>query len=131
MINSFIDYGHHVCRWKQLYAQLFRPFLLCSSPMCSVGCIYDPDNVERVKYAYSQGHQVASHGWSHQYLTNLAASQSTYESKYPMSNILSDQTHFCDPCSPHRDGARRPYVYSSLIYNLDFMTTPDVNSVVL
>ncbi|KAF5329758.1 hypothetical protein D9619_009114 [Psilocybe cf. subviscida] len=39
------------------------------------GCIYAPDNVERVKYAYSQGHQVASHGWSHQYLTNLSASQ--------------------------------------------------------
>lgn len=60
--------------------------------MDPVGCIYNPDNVERVKYAYSQGHQVASHGWSHQYLTNLGASQSTYDLKilkaYPFKLIF-------------------------------------------
>ncbi|KAF8909337.1 hypothetical protein CPB84DRAFT_1673746, partial [Gymnopilus junonius] len=29
------------------------------------GCIYSRENVERVKYVFEQGHQVASHTWSH------------------------------------------------------------------
>ncbi|RXW23907.1 hypothetical protein EST38_g1953 [Candolleomyces aberdarensis] len=36
------------------------------------GCIYDPDNVKRVKHAYDQGHQIASHTWSHADLTTLS-----------------------------------------------------------
>jgi hypothetical protein len=36
------------------------------------GCIYDPDQVKRVKYAYSKGHQVASHTWAHLNLTTLS-----------------------------------------------------------
>jgi peptidoglycan/xylan/chitin deacetylase (PgdA/CDA1 family) len=36
------------------------------------GCIYSADNVKRVKYAYSKGHQVASHTWSHADLTKLS-----------------------------------------------------------
>jgi len=35
------------------------------------GCIYSSDNVQRVKYAVSQGHQVASHSWSHSHLNSL------------------------------------------------------------
>jgi peptidoglycan/xylan/chitin deacetylase (PgdA/CDA1 family) len=36
------------------------------------GCIYSADNVKRVKYAYSKGHQVASHTWAHLDLTKLS-----------------------------------------------------------
>ncbi|KAB5589662.1 putative effector protein/Carbohydrate esterase family 4 protein [Ceratobasidium theobromae] len=36
------------------------------------GCIYDSDNAQRVKYAYDQGHQVASHTWAHDHLTQIS-----------------------------------------------------------
>ncbi|KZP17885.1 carbohydrate esterase family 4 protein [Athelia psychrophila] len=39
------------------------------------GCIYSETDVKRVKYAYSQGHQVASHTWSHSDLTTLTFDQ--------------------------------------------------------
>ncbi|KAF9493316.1 glycoside hydrolase/deacetylase [Pleurotus eryngii] len=39
------------------------------------GCIYDDVNVRRVKYAYDNGHQVASHTWSHKDLTTLSSDQ--------------------------------------------------------
>ncbi|KAF8599422.1 carbohydrate esterase family 4 protein [Ceratobasidium sp. AG-I] len=39
------------------------------------GCIYDADNQKRVKYAYSKGHQVASHTWAHKDLTTLTWDQ--------------------------------------------------------
>jgi len=38
-------------------------------------CIYDADEIKRVKYAYSHGHQVASHTWSHKDLTTLTWDQ--------------------------------------------------------
>jgi len=41
-----------------------------------VGCIYNADAVDRVKYAYNQGHQVASHTWAHKDLTTLSFDQS-------------------------------------------------------
>jgi len=39
------------------------------------GCIYDAAMVDRVKYAYNAGHQVASHTWSHPHLTTLTWDQ--------------------------------------------------------
>ncbi|KAF8162753.1 carbohydrate esterase family 4 protein [Crassisporium funariophilum] len=39
------------------------------------GCIYDQANSDRVKYAYNQGHQVASHTWAHKDLTTLTWDQ--------------------------------------------------------
>jgi peptidoglycan/xylan/chitin deacetylase (PgdA/CDA1 family) len=36
------------------------------------GCIYDPENIQRVKFAYSQGHMVAPHTWAHKDLTSLS-----------------------------------------------------------
>jgi peptidoglycan/xylan/chitin deacetylase (PgdA/CDA1 family) len=39
------------------------------------GCIYDPDNVKRVKYAIDHGHQIASHTWNHKDLTTLSWDQ--------------------------------------------------------
>ncbi|CAE6470003.1 unnamed protein product [Rhizoctonia solani] len=35
------------------------------------GCIYDEANVNRVKYVYDKGHQVASHTWDHERLSTL------------------------------------------------------------
>jgi len=38
-------------------------------------CIYGDLDVKRVKYAYSQGHMVASHTWAHKDLTTLTFDQ--------------------------------------------------------
>ncbi|KAF9001487.1 carbohydrate esterase family 4 protein [Cyathus striatus] len=38
-------------------------------------CIYDADEIKRVKYAYSKGHQIGSHTWSHPDLTTLSWDQ--------------------------------------------------------
>ncbi|KAF8072280.1 carbohydrate esterase family 4 protein [Lyophyllum atratum] len=40
-------------------------------------CIYDPEVVTRVKFAYDQGHQIGSHTWSHPHLTTLDREQIT------------------------------------------------------
>ncbi|KAH7334436.1 carbohydrate esterase family 4 protein [Rhizoctonia solani] len=39
------------------------------------GCIYDADNMKRVKYAYDKGHQIASHTWAHKDLSTLTWDQ--------------------------------------------------------
>ncbi|TFK31595.1 carbohydrate esterase family 4 protein [Crucibulum laeve] len=39
------------------------------------GCIYSTANADNVKYAYQQGHQVASHTWAHKDLTTLTWDQ--------------------------------------------------------
>ncbi|EDR03042.1 carbohydrate esterase family 4 protein [Laccaria bicolor S238N-H82] len=39
------------------------------------GCIYTPAMVSNVLYAYNHGMQVASHTWSHPYLTSLSQDQ--------------------------------------------------------
>jgi len=38
-------------------------------------CIYSADSMKRVKYAYSHGHQIGSHTWSHPHLTTLTWDQ--------------------------------------------------------
>ncbi|KAF8607826.1 carbohydrate esterase family 4 protein [Ceratobasidium sp. AG-I] len=43
------------------------------------GCIFSGSNPSNVKYAYSQGHQIASHTWSHPHLPSLSANQITTE----------------------------------------------------
>ncbi len=40
-------------------------------------CIYDQAEIDRVKYVYNAGHQVASHTWSHADLTTLTWDQSS------------------------------------------------------
>lgn len=47
-------------------------------------CIYDADEMKRVKYAYDHGHQVASHTWAHKDLTTLTWDQSTWYSQPPL-----------------------------------------------
>jgi len=36
-------------------------------------CIYSDEDVQRVKFAYGQGHMVASHTWAHKDLTTLSS----------------------------------------------------------
>ncbi|PFH50025.1 carbohydrate esterase family 4 protein [Amanita thiersii Skay4041] len=36
------------------------------------GCIYDEDSVNRVRHAYNNGHQIASHTWSHKNLSQIS-----------------------------------------------------------
>jgi len=54
------------------------------------GCIYDQANVDRLKYAYSKGHQIASHTWSHAHLTQISASQLT--SEFTKTNTALNKT---------------------------------------
>ncbi|KAG6812668.1 hypothetical protein H0H92_001426 [Tricholoma furcatifolium] len=49
-------------------------------------CIYDADEMKRVKYAYNHGHQIASHTWSHPDLTTL-----TWDETYGNYNDLVRQ----------------------------------------
>jgi len=42
-------------------------------------CIYDEESVDRVKYAYDKGHQIASHTWSHAHLPTLSKDELTDE----------------------------------------------------
>lgn len=42
---------------------------------CTDGCIYSADNVAGVKFAYGQGHMVASHTWDHKDLSKLSSTE--------------------------------------------------------
>ncbi|GLB45766.1 putative carbohydrate esterase family 4 protein [Lyophyllum shimeji] len=42
-------------------------------------CIYNPDEMQRVQYAYDHGHQVASHTWSHKNLAKMNRSRISSE----------------------------------------------------
>ncbi|KAJ1308669.1 hypothetical protein OPQ81_004362 [Rhizoctonia solani] len=39
------------------------------------GCIYSGNNPSNLQYAYTRGHQIASHTWSHPHLPNLSSSE--------------------------------------------------------
>ncbi|KXN87636.1 Chitin deacetylase [Leucoagaricus sp. SymC.cos] len=52
------------------------------------GCIYDPDNVQRIQNALASGHQVASHTWSHPHLPSLSADQIMQEMKSVTEAII-------------------------------------------
>jgi len=43
------------------------------------GCIYSAENVANIRWAYTQGHQIASHTWSHTNLANLSMARITDE----------------------------------------------------
>src|SRR5258708_3992036 len=57
--------------------------MLLSIPNLSDGCIYTAENAKRVKFAYDQGHQVASHTWAHRDLTILSRDQRERSSWIP------------------------------------------------
>ncbi|KAG9082897.1 Carbohydrate esterase 4 protein, partial [Ceratobasidium sp. 392] len=64
------------------------------------GCIYDQANVDRLKYAYSKGHQIASHTWAHKDLATLSGSALTTEftkSNTALKKILGIEPAFMRP----------------------------------
>ena len=59
IVRSFLfHYFHHTI--AHLYVDRF---------------IYAEESVARVKFAYSQGHQIGSHTWAHKNLSNLTSEQ--------------------------------------------------------
>ncbi|KAF5359809.1 hypothetical protein D9756_003631 [Leucocoprinus leucothites] len=52
------------------------------------GCIYDADNVKRVNYVLSKGHQVGSHTWSHKDLATLTWDQ-IHDEMWRVENALN------------------------------------------
>ncbi|KAL0947886.1 hypothetical protein HGRIS_010521 [Hohenbuehelia grisea] len=62
-------------RRKQLLVTSPAKYLSTNSLFLSDGCIYSPDNQERVRHAFNNGHQVASHTWSHKDLNTLSWDQ--------------------------------------------------------
>ncbi|KAG8688380.1 Carbohydrate esterase 4 protein [Ceratobasidium sp. 394] len=47
-------------------------------------CIYNGDNPDHLRYAYDQGHQIASHTWAHLHLPSLSSSK--MESEFSRTN---------------------------------------------
>ncbi|KAG8768565.1 Carbohydrate esterase 4 protein [Ceratobasidium sp. 428] len=63
-------------------------------------CIYNGNNPENLKYAYDQGHQIASHTWAHQHLPTLSTAEirnQFTETNDALSNILGVVPAFVRP----------------------------------
>ncbi|KAG8725434.1 Carbohydrate esterase 4 protein [Ceratobasidium sp. 395] len=52
-------------------------------------CIYNGNNPENLKYAYDQGHQIASHTWAHLHLPTL--SYSDIQDQFTKTNAAIEQ----------------------------------------
>jgi hypothetical protein len=63
------------------------------------GCIYSKENIQRVKFAYGQGHMVASHTWAHKDLTTLSAEDINSE----MSRVEDALDRIIGVSPPSRD----------------------------
>ncbi|CAB4410153.1 unnamed protein product [Rhizophagus irregularis] len=77
------------------------------------GCIYD--NAEVVKRAFNEGHQIASHTWSHQDLATLNKDQIKYQMKKleeALVKILGVKPVYMRP--PFGSGVDKPLVMSTL-----------------
>ncbi|KAJ7711220.1 hypothetical protein B0H14DRAFT_2414735, partial [Mycena olivaceomarginata] len=63
-------------------------------------CIYSPNQISNIKYAYAAGHQIGSHTWSHADLTLLSTPQ-IHDMMFHMEEvflrILSIQPTFMRP----------------------------------
>ncbi|KAF7337405.1 hypothetical protein MSAN_02266900 [Mycena sanguinolenta] len=63
-------------------------------------CIYNPDRISDVKYAYAAGHMIGSHTWSHAHLTELSTAQiedGMYRMEEAFSRILGIKPAFMRP----------------------------------
>ncbi|KAF7332969.1 hypothetical protein MVEN_02402900 [Mycena venus] len=63
-------------------------------------CIYNPDRIADVKYAYAAGHQISSHTWSHADLTSLSTPQiqdAMFRMEEAFSRILGIKPAFMRP----------------------------------
>lgn len=68
--NALIDGNNCGVHFRTLWMCINSPFL--------DGCIYDPDEAQRILYAYQQEHMVSSHTWSHSDLNTLNRDESVY-----------------------------------------------------
>ncbi|KAG9091926.1 Carbohydrate esterase 4 protein, partial [Ceratobasidium sp. 392] len=59
------------------------------------GCIYDSSNAASVKYVYDQGHQIASHTWSHAHLASLSGS--ALKAEFTKTNTAIKKITGADP----------------------------------
>ena len=63
-------------------------------------CIYNPDRISDVKYAYNAGHMIGSHTWSHADLSTLSTAQiqdGMYRVEEALSRILGIKPAFMRP----------------------------------
>ncbi|KAJ6464878.1 carbohydrate esterase family 4 protein, partial [Mycena sanguinolenta] len=63
-------------------------------------CIYNPDRISDVQYAYTAGHMIGSHTWSHADLTQLSTAQiqdGMYRMEEAFSRILGIKPAFMRP----------------------------------
>ena len=63
-------------------------------------CIYAEESVARVKFAYSQGHQISSHTWSHKNLSTLTSEQVNSEmarTEHAIQRLIGVQVAFTRP----------------------------------
>ena len=54
---------------------LFHYFHHTIARLCVDRCIYAEESIARVKFAYSQSHQIGSHTWAHKNLSTLTFEQ--------------------------------------------------------
>ena len=63
-------------------------------------CIYAEESVSRVKFAYSQGHQIGSHTWAHKNLSTLTSEQVNSEmarTEQAIQRLIGVQVTFTRP----------------------------------
>ena len=63
-------------------------------------CIYAEESVTRVKFAYSQGHQIGSHTWAHKNLSTLTPEQVNSEmarTEQAIQRLIGVQVAFTHP----------------------------------
>ena len=63
-------------------------------------CIYAEESVARVKFAYSQGHQIGSHTWAHKNLSTLTSEQVNSEmarTEQAIQRLIGVQVAFTRP----------------------------------
>ena len=63
-------------------------------------CIYAEESITRVKFAYSQGHQIVSHIWAHKNLSTLTSEQVNSEmarTEQAIQRVIGVQVAFTRP----------------------------------
>ena len=63
-------------------------------------CIYAEESVARIKFAYSQGHQIGSHTWAHKNLSTLTSEQVNFEmarTEQAIQRLIGIQIAFTHP----------------------------------
>ena len=63
-------------------------------------CIYAEESIARVKFAYSQGHQISSHTWAHKNLSTLTSEQVNSEmvrTEQAIQRLIGVQVAFTRP----------------------------------